>query len=132
MMKKIISLGAIDLSFHKVAAAVFELILKHWGYDVKNIYHPHEKIFELQKTGDIDLLISAWLPGSHGDYLQPYRDDVMELNPIYEPYCIWGIPDYLAEKGIKSIDDLINPETAEIMEKKSTESEWVQVSVVFQ
>ncbi|PIF43271.1 glycine betaine/proline transport system substrate-binding protein [Chryseobacterium sp. 52] len=117
-MKKTINLGAIDLSFHKVAAAVFELILNHWGYEVKGSYHPHEKMFELQKTGEVDLLISAWLPGSHSLYLQSYHNEVIQLNPIYEPYCIWGIPDYLAEKGIEYIDDLRNPDTAGFMEKE--------------
>ncbi|NIF05342.1 glycine/betaine ABC transporter substrate-binding protein [Chryseobacterium sp. Tr-659] len=117
-MRKNINLGSIDLSFHKVAAGVFQHILEFWGYEVTIQSAPHEKMFELQKEGKVDLLISAWLPGSHEVYLQPYSNEVLQLNPIYEPYCIWGIPDYLAEKGIESIHDLKNPETCGFIQKE--------------
>uniref|UniRef100_UPI001CBF2E6A glycine betaine ABC transporter substrate-binding protein n=1 Tax=Chryseobacterium sp. OSA05B TaxID=2862650 RepID=UPI001CBF2E6A len=116
-MKKII-LGAIDLSFHKVTAGVFHNVLEYLGYEVETVCKLHEQIFEMQKNGEIDLLISAWLPGSHAKYLAPYLDEVLLLNAIYEPYCIWGIPDYFAKKGVTSIADLTRREITSIMSKK--------------
>lgn len=38
------------------------------GFDVQRIYSAHESNFEKLKSGEVDLLASAWLPSSHGIY----------------------------------------------------------------
>lgn len=116
-MKTKIIVGVIDLSFHKVTAGVFHIVLEHFGFEVQLIYKTHEEIFNSQQNNQIDLLISAWLPGSHGKYLEPYAQKIKTFNPIYAPYCIWGIPKYLSQKGLSSIEDLIKPEFHSIVEK---------------
>lgn len=117
-MKSKIIIGAIDLSFHKVTAGIFHNVLEYCGYEIELIYKPHEEMFLAQRNQDIDLLISAWLPGSHDKYLNLYKDDVKLFTTIYEPYCIWAIPDYLANKGVSSIEDLKNPLFSQIIDKE--------------
>ncbi len=108
MAKKIV-IGNIDLSFHKVSAAVFERVIQEWGFDIETKSAPHEKMFQMQQAGEVDLLISAWLPFSHDKYLAPYVDQVMKLSTIYEPYCVWAVPDYIPIEMVSQIDDLKKP-----------------------
>jgi len=65
----------------------------------------------------LDLLV-GWLEGSHGKYLDPYREKAVLLATIYEPYCIWGVPDYVPASSVNSVLDLRNPDVEKIMKKK--------------
>lgn len=116
-MKEKIILGQIDLSFHKVAAGVFHRLLDYWGYEIEIITAPHQEMFALQQEGKIDLLISAWLPGSHGAYLAPYEENTIKFSTIYDPYCIWCVPAYIPETILSDVDDLNSFEVLSKMDK---------------
>ncbi|MDN5289242.1 MAG: glycine/betaine transporter substrate-binding protein [Mucilaginibacter sp.] len=112
-----IRLGQIALSFHRASAAYVSNILYHYGYKVSVKEAPHEAAFELLKNNEIDLLVSAWLPGSHGKYLASFEEDVIKLGTIYSPYCIWGVPEYMDASIINGVDDLRKPEITSIIDK---------------
>ena len=57
--------------------------------------------------GEIDLLASAWLPSSHEVYLSPMLNQVEKLTVLYEPYCIWGVPDSVSDTDVASVEDLL-------------------------
>ncbi len=116
MSSKIV-IGNIDLSFHKVSAAVFQRVLQEWGFDVETQSAAHEQMFQMHRAGEVDLLISAWLPGSHEKYLSPYEDQVMKFSTIYEPYCVWAVPDYVPEDMVAQVEDLKKPEVQARMVK---------------
>ena len=101
-----IRLGYIDLSFHEASAGVVKEILEHHGHAVALRAAPHEAMFKLLQAREVDLVASAWLPSSHGAYLAPALDEVEKLTVLYEPYCIWGVPDYIPEEVLSSVDDL--------------------------
>jgi len=63
-------------------------------------------MFQRMGRGEVDFLVSAWLPASHGGYLAPFEKDVRKITVLYEPYCIWGVPDYVPN-DIASIADLV-------------------------
>ena len=109
--------GSIALSFHRAAAAVVQRILEKHGHDVVVVEAAHEELFARQARGEIDVLVSAWLPSSHGSYLAPYRDRVRVLSPLYDPYCIWAVPPYVP---VESVTDLVAPEIAERMTRVIT------------
>lgn len=111
-MNRNITIGQIDLSFHKAAAAVYHLVLSYLGYSVELVTAPHAQMFALQEAGKIDLLVSAWLPGSHAKYLEPYRQQATLLPAIYEPFCIWGVPSYIPQELANSVNDLTKPPIA--------------------
>ncbi|KAJ3032501.1 hypothetical protein HDV00_007439 [Rhizophlyctis rosea] len=116
--KVVIRQGRIGLSFHLVAGEVFQYVLERLGYSVEVEVAPHEAMFGKQKDGEIDILL-GWLEGSHGKYLDQYRDEAVVLkNAVYEPYCIWGVPDYVPASVVSCIDDLKKPEVVEKMIKK--------------
>ena len=116
-MTKKITMGVTDLSFHRTTASLVANVLKTMGFEVERIFSPHQENFEKLKTGEIDMLSSAWLPSSHGIY----KADVEEVEPLielglhYEPYALWGVPDYVPEEAVFEVADLLKPEVAERM-----------------
>ncbi|WP_395678924.1 glycine betaine ABC transporter substrate-binding protein [Inquilinus sp.] len=108
--------GHIDLSFHDASALEVEAVLRRHGHVVERSAAPHEEMFRRMGRGEIDVLVSAWLPASHGRYLAPFQDDVREITVLYEPYCIWGVPDYVPA-AIAGVVDLLKPPALDRMER---------------
>lgn len=110
-MNRKITIGVTDLSFHRTTASLIANVLKAMKFEVKRIYSPHQENFEKLKAGDVDMLSSAWLPSSHGIY----KSDVEEVKPLielglhYQPFAMWGVPDYVPEKVVSEIADLVKP-----------------------
>ncbi|MFD1557506.1 glycine betaine ABC transporter substrate-binding protein [Paraburkholderia silviterrae] len=113
----LVRLGHIDLSFHAASAAVVQRLLERAGHEVVTSAEPHEAMFRSYGARAVDMLVSAWLPGSHGAYLAPYAADTHMLGVLYEPYCIWGVPDYVPESEVATVQDLKRPDVARRMEK---------------
>ena len=78
--------GNIVLSFHRAAAGVTRRILESHGHRVKSVEANHEELFDLLRNGDVDVLVSAWLPSSHGEYPSGYRGRVRVLRPSTSPF----------------------------------------------
>lgn len=102
-----VRVGHIDLSFHDAAAREVERVLTAHGLTVERSAAPHEEMFGRMSRGDVDVLVSAWLPTSHGRYLAPFEDEVLKVSVLYEPYCIWGVPDYVPRDDVAEIADLL-------------------------
>jgi len=116
MVQKLV-LGQIALSFHVAAAAVVAELLRRDGISVELAQAPHEEMYAQLADERVDLVCSAWLPGSHGIYVDPIEDRITKLGVLYEPYALWGIPDFLPEE-IRSVEDLARPHVADLMEKR--------------
>ncbi|MFE2144705.1 glycine betaine ABC transporter substrate-binding protein [Streptomyces sp. NPDC059456] len=112
-----LTVGNISLSFHRAAAAVVRRVLEDAGHEVRTVEAPHQELFAMQAAGEVDVLVSAWLPASHGKYVAPYRDRVEVLPAHYEPYCVWAVPPWLPEEQVAGVADLTRPRVAERMTK---------------
>ncbi len=116
-MVKPVRVGHIDLSFHDAAALQVEKILIAHGHEIERSAAPHEEMFKRMGRAEIEILVSAWLPASHGGYLAPFENDVTKVTVLYEPYCIWGVPDYVPESDVGSVSDLLRSPALERMER---------------
>ncbi|MEP4036069.1 glycine betaine ABC transporter substrate-binding protein [Pseudophaeobacter sp.] len=116
-MSEPIRLGHIGLTFHEASAVEVAQILERHGHTVSFASAPHEKAFDLLAQGEVDLLASAWLPSSHDTYLNPLLDQVEKVTVLYEPYCIWGVPDYVSESDVASVSDLLREPALGRMER---------------
>jgi glycine betaine/proline transport system substrate-binding protein len=116
-MSQPLVLGQIGLSFHIAAAGVLRTLLAQDGIEVVIKEAPHEQLYEMLGRGEVDLLCSAWLPGSHGVYIDPIADHIEKLSVIYTPYTIWGVPDYVPASAVAHVADLGNPAVAAQMTK---------------
>lgn len=116
MNSETIRLGGIGLSFHRVTAAVVRRVLESEGHQVEYAEAPHEELFSRHAAGELDVLVSAWLPSSHQIYLDRYTEAPVVLPPLYHPYCIWAVPPYVPEDAVAEVADLLDPDVAERME----------------
>ena len=116
-MYRALRVGHIDLSFHAATAAVVQAILEEHGHRVETSAAPHEEMFERYARSEVDLLVSAWLPASHGKYLAPSLARTTKLGVLYRPFCIWGVPDYVAKDDVSEIADLLKPRVLDRMER---------------
>ena len=119
-MKNKIILGVTELSFHRVTASIVSHVLAGMGFEVERVYSPHQENFEKLKSGDIDMLASAWLPSSHGIYKSDVEEivELLELGLHYKPYAHWGVPDYIPESAVSEVKDLLKPEVVSRMNKQ--------------
>jgi glycine betaine/proline transport system substrate-binding protein len=116
-MSRPIRVGHIDLSFHDAAAREVEAILERHGHVIERSAAPHEEMFKRMGRAEVDMLCSAWLPASHGAYLAPFENEVTKLTVLYEPYCIWGVPEYVPESDVGEIADLLREPALSRMER---------------
>lgn len=116
MSARPIRVGHIDLSFHDASAREVEAILLEGGHVVERSAAAHEEMFARLGRGEVDILVSAWLPASHGAYLAPFEAEVRKLSVLYEPYCFWGVPHYVPD-AISSVADLLGPMALRRMER---------------
>ena len=119
MTQKII-IGVTDLSFHRITASLITHIVQNMGFSVERIYEHHEKNFENLKEGKTDMLASAWLPSSHGGYKNEVEKTVplTNLGLHYQPYALWGVPEYIPQEIVNEVSDLLKPEVLQKMTRK--------------
>lgn len=116
----VVRLGVTDLSFHRVTAAVIAALLAQMGFQVERHYAPHVENFERLRDNQIDMIASAWIPHSHGTYLETVEQVIAtrQLGLHYEPYALWGVPEYVPLSAVQSVTDLLRPEVRALMRKR--------------
>lgn len=112
-------LGVTNLSFHRATAAIVVHVLDIMGKSVQLSFADHQANFDALGRGELDLLCSAWLPHSHGIYLDKVRQnlEVRELGLHYEPYALWGVPEYVPQEQVDSVTDLLRPDVLKKMRR---------------
>ncbi|MDT8410752.1 MAG: glycine betaine ABC transporter substrate-binding protein [Wenzhouxiangellaceae bacterium] len=90
----------------KLAAKVIEQRL---GQDVELIQTDIAPQYQGLASGDIDVMLMAWLPGTHEDYMDKLGDDIVTLGILYGYARLgWVVPTYIPEDQLGSIEDLKN------------------------
>lgn len=108
--------GRIDESFHQVAAAVVEEVLRRLGHTVDVVEGPHPEMYPQLATGEMDLFADAWLPGGHEVYWEQVKESAVEAAVLYEGCMFyWAVPAYIPEDLVSSLEDLAKPEVVERM-----------------
>ena len=88
----------------KLAERVIE---DEMGYSVELIQTDIAPQYQGLASGDIDMMLMAWLPGTHADYMDRVGQDVVNLGPLYGNARLgWVVPDYVPEDELGSIEDL--------------------------
>ena len=58
-------------------------------------------------SGDIDVMMMSWLPGTHSDYMEKVGSDIVSLGILYGYARLgWAVPTYIPESELSSIEDL--------------------------
>lgn len=109
-MSAVIRLGYIDRGFQKAAAIEVENVLVACGHRVLRQNGRREDMFKTLSAGDIDLLVTAWLPDTDGELLAQYGTNTELFGTLYCPRYVWAVPDYVPEAELGMIPDLAKPE----------------------
>ena len=89
-----------------------QLIETHYGVPVERVMADIGIQYQSVARGDLDLMLMAWLPGTHRDYWERVRDQVLDLGPMYSGKLGWVVPDYVPASELNSISDLSDPALA--------------------
>ncbi|HLS66002.1 MAG TPA: glycine betaine ABC transporter substrate-binding protein [Pseudogracilibacillus sp.] len=82
------------------------VVLEELGYDVTVTPLDNAVMWEAVATGEADGMVAAWLPHTHGDLYEEYKDELVDLGPNLEGAKIGlVVPAYM---DIDSIEDLNN------------------------
>ena len=77
------------------------------GYEVEMTLADIAIQYQGVAKGDLDMMMMAWLPGTHADYIEKVAGDVIDLGPIYTGAKLgWVVPDYVPADQLASISDL--------------------------
>lgn len=61
------------------ASELWKAVLEEQGYEVELEYADPAAVFSGIASGDYDLTLDTWLPLTHGDYVEEYGDDLVDL-----------------------------------------------------
>jgi glycine betaine/proline transport system substrate-binding protein len=114
-----VRMGQIGLSFYAVTAGVVQEVLERLGHTVEVSTGSHAQIFPRLGTGEVDLLVAAWLPHGHAVYWEQYGSRAEQLAVLYEGARFdWSVPTYVPETLVASVADLTRPEVLARMERR--------------
>lgn len=104
--KDTITLGYVEWDSCVAATNVAKAMLEDAGYDVKTLAVSAALMFEGLANGDLDAIMCAWLPTTHGDYYARTKDKVENLGPNMKSADLGlAVPDYVSFKSIKDLAD---------------------------
>jgi glycine betaine/proline transport system substrate-binding protein len=76
------------------------------GYNVEILPVAAAAMWQATATGDVDGLVTAWLPVTHADYLERVKDEVENLGPIVHGARLgWAVPTYVTIDSIAELND---------------------------
>ncbi|WP_426141606.1 glycine betaine ABC transporter substrate-binding protein [Pseudomonas sp. DWP3-1-2] len=103
---KEVSIGYVEGWSDSVATSnvAAEVIKQKLGYDVKLQSLAAGIMWQAVATDKLDMMLSAWLPGTHSEYYAKYKDQVVNYGPNFKDAKIGLIvPEYVKAQ---TIDDL--------------------------
>ncbi|WP_263260856.1 glycine betaine ABC transporter substrate-binding protein [Pseudomonas sp. RIT-PI-S] len=101
-----LSIGYVDGWSDSVATTFVaaEVIKQKLGYDVKLMPVATGIMWQGVATGKLDLMLSAWLPVTHGEYWEKNKDKVVDYGPNFNDAKIGLIvPDYVKAKSVADL-----------------------------
>lgn len=110
-------LGVIGISFHAVVGAVIKQLLEGLGQVTRVVNAPHDEMFRRLGAGEVDLLVTAWMPDTHAHLFNPLGGRIERIAAVYrDARLFWAVPAYV-DGSVASIADLSRPDVIARMDK---------------
>lgn len=112
---KPIRIGWTAWSDAEVVTNIAKLVLEQrMGQKVELVMTDVALQYAALQRGQIDLMLMAWLPGTHKSYWEKVKDDVEDLGVLYSDARLgWAVPAEIPVSTVRTIDDLKKPEVQE-------------------
>ena len=76
------------------------------GYKVEILPVAAAAMWQATATGDVDGMVTAWLPVTHAEYYERVKDKVENLGPIVHGARLgWAVPSYVTIESITQLND---------------------------
>lgn len=99
-----VRLAYVEWDCATTATNVAKVLLEEAGYEVEILPVAAAAMWQAVGSGDVDGLVAAWLPVTHGDYLKRVGDKVENLGPNAKGAKVgWVVPQYVT---IDSIEEM--------------------------
>lgn len=86
---------------------LWEHILEEEGYSVEIVDLDVAPLFAALAAGDIDVFMDAWLPSTHGVYMDEFGEDINEIGTWYEPAGLYlTVPSYVEAESLADLADM--------------------------
>ena len=96
------------IAYTHLAQAVLE---DKMGYKVTITAADVAPAYAAVAQGDKDAFMETWLPVLHKDYMERYKNDVIDLGHVFEgTESGLVVPRYMVEAGVRTISDLLKDE----------------------
>lgn len=112
-----------------------ELLESELGYDVVTKMTDVNTVFEQLSTGEYDVFTDAWLPQTHGEYMDKYGENLEDLSVVVQQVKTGlVVPKYVSAESITdlegSFDEIIGiGEGAGIMSATQTALETYELNI---
>lgn len=81
------------------------VLQEEMGYDVEIIPVAAAAMWQAVGTGDVDAMVTAWLPVTHADYFEKVKSTVKNLGPIVGGAKLgWAVPTYVKAESIADLN----------------------------
>jgi glycine betaine/proline transport system substrate-binding protein len=105
--KEPVRIGIIQWDDSRAVGNVFMHILDEGGYEYETVSADLGGMYQATAQGDVDVLIVTWLPATQSPYWEQYGDNLNKAQVVATgAKCGLGVPDYVYDTGITSIEDL--------------------------
>jgi len=95
----------------KLAKRILE---NEMGYSVELLQTDIAPQYQGIASGNLDLMLMSWQPGTHADYIEKVGADVVPLGILYTHARLgWAVPAYVPAETASSIEDLKKDEVVE-------------------
>jgi len=80
--QKTVRLSYVEWSETVAATNMVKTVIQEkLGYACEIVPMTADKMWEAVATGKVDGMVAAWLPTTHGDYYEQYKDQIVDLGP---------------------------------------------------
>ena len=101
-----VELTYVEWSSEVASTNVIKAVLEQQGYEVDMTSVSASAMWQGVASGDADGMVAAWLPSTHGHYLEKVQDDVVDLGPNLDGTRIGlVVPSYVDVDSIAELND---------------------------
>jgi len=83
--RSLVKLAYVEWSSEIASTNLVKTIIQdELGFPCQIIPMAADEMWEAVATGEVDAIVAAWLPGTHGHYYEQYKDQIEDLGPNLE------------------------------------------------
>lgn len=106
LAKDKVRLAYVEWDCAVASTMVAKAALEDMGYEVETLPVAAAAMWQALGTGDVDAMVTAWLPVTHADYYAKVKENVESVSVISGGAKLgWAVPEYVTISSIAELKD---------------------------